>query len=247
MPRVESWIGRTAFTWNGSTAFFLGNGGVDLSVEAARQHPLALAHERIADPAHRSAANLDFPLFAPRQARCWWYRHTRPACGRWRLIECGMDSVRPWSGGLDDWSLPNGVPYRRSSLPGIGLASGSDQRSNQVRALDAFGRRHQDRKRVGSSGPIARPKYRNYPRYSCHLGVAAELAGAPWFINVGESPILTRLERLTCPKKKQTGIIGLAPPGSYQPCRIHSSRSRDDRTRSVYSQSCPLSLATSRR
>jgi hypothetical protein len=33
---------------------------------------------------------------------------------------------------------------------------------------------------------------------------------------------------------------------SHHPCRIHSSRSRDDRTRSVYSQSRPRSSATSR-
>ena len=39
---------------------------------------------------------------------------------------------------------------------------------------------------------------------------------------------------------------GRDPTNSYHPCRIHSSRSRDDRTRSVYSQSRPRSSATSR-
>src|SRR5260370_41097643 len=36
------------------------------------------------------------------------------------------------------------------------------------------------------------------------------------------------------------------PTEDYHPCRIHSSRSRDDRTRSVYSQSSPRASATSR-
>src|SRR5438132_12456048 len=34
--------------------------------------------------------------------------------------------------------------------------------------------------------------------------------------------------------------------GAYHPCRIHSSRSREDSTRSVYSQSSPRSSAISR-